>query len=113
MYEPIKNIPEEKLNYILYGTNELLEFNYVSKNGNTRNTKGTYEGVIPSLERRYVETKSGWIREWLQGYMIETECPVCKGKRLQNQYYQFTSIIKISLICVICLSVTYLILLKN
>ena len=67
MYEPIKNIPEEKLNYILYGTNELLEFNYVSKNGNTRNTKGTYEGVIPSLERRYVETKSGWIREWLQG----------------------------------------------
>lgn len=31
MYEPVKNIPEEKLNYILYGTNELLEFNYKSK----------------------------------------------------------------------------------
>ena len=38
-YEPVKNIPEEKLKYILYGTNELLEFNYKSKNGNTRNTK--------------------------------------------------------------------------
>ena len=84
MYEPVKNIPEEKLNYILYGTNELLEFNYKSKNGNTRNTKSTYEGVIPTLERRYIETKSGWIRDWLQGYMVETECPVCKGKRLQK-----------------------------
>ena len=84
MYEPVKNIPEEKLNYILYGTNELLEFNYKSKNGNTRNTKSTYEGVIPALERRYIETKSGWIRDWLQGYMVETECPVCKGKRLQK-----------------------------
>ena len=84
MFAPVKDIPEEKLNYILYGTNEILEFKYVSKNGSTRNTKGTYEGVIPTLERRYVETKSGWIREWLQGYMIETECPVCKGKRLQK-----------------------------
>lgn len=84
MYEPIKNISQEKLNYILYGTNDVLEFNYVSKNGNTRNTKGTYEGVIPALERRYVETKSGWIRDWLQGFMVETECPECKGKRLQK-----------------------------
>ena len=81
---PVKDIPREKLDYVLYGTNELLEFNYVSKNGNTRNTKGTYEGVIPALERRYIETKSGWIREWLDGYMVETECPVCKGKRLQK-----------------------------
>lgn len=84
MYDSIKNIPKEKLDYILYGTDETLEYNYVSKNGNTRNTKGPYEGVIPSLERRYVETKSGWIRDWLQGYMVETVCPVCKGKRLQD-----------------------------
>ena len=84
MFEPVKNIPEEKLNYILYGTNEVLEFKYVSKTGSTRNTKSTYEGVIPALERRYVETKSGWIRDWLSGYMIETECPTCHGKRLQK-----------------------------
>ena len=84
MFEPVKNIPEEKLNYILYGTNEVLEFKYVSKTGSTRNTKSTYEGVIPALERRYVETKSGWIRDWLSGYMIETQCPTCHGKRLQK-----------------------------
>ena len=84
MTAPIKDIPREKLNYILYGTDDVMEFNYISKNGNTRNTRNTYEGVIPALERRYVETKSGWIREWLDGYMVETECPVCKGKRLQK-----------------------------
>ena len=84
MFEPIKNIDREKLNYILYGTDEQLEFNYVSKTGNSRHTKSAYEGVIPALERRYIETKSTWIREWLQGYMIETKCPLCKGQRLQK-----------------------------
>lgn len=84
MHAPLKDIPREKLDYILYGTDEIMEFNYVSKNGNTRNARSTYEGVIPTLERRYVETKSGWIREWLDGFMVETECPVCKGKRLKK-----------------------------
>ena len=84
MFVPIKDIPKDKLDYILYGTDEILEFNYVSKNGNTRSTKGPYEGVIPSLERRYIETKSGWIRDWLSGFMVEMECPECKGKRLQK-----------------------------
>lgn len=84
MFVPIKDIPKDKLDYILYGTHEILEFNYVSKNGNTRSTKGPYEGVIPSLERRYIETKSGWIRDWLSGFMVEMECPECKGKRLQK-----------------------------
>lgn len=84
MYVPIKDIPRDKLNYILYGTDELLEFDYTSKNGNTRHTTNTYEGVIPTLERRYIETKSGWIRDWLGGFMVETECPECKGKRLQK-----------------------------
>ena len=84
MYAPLKDIPREKLDYVLYGTDEIMEFNYVSKNGNTRNTRDTYEGIIPNLERRYLETKSGWIREWLDGFMVETECPVCKGKRLKK-----------------------------
>ena len=84
MNMPIKDISKEKLDYILYGTNDMMTFKYVSKNGNTRKITNTYEGIIPTLERRYVETKSSWIREWLNGFMVETECPVCKGKRLQK-----------------------------
>ena len=82
--KPIKDLEEDKLNVILYGTKELLEYNYVSKNGNTRTTRDVFEGIIPNLERRYIETKSNWIRDWIEGYMTELECPKCKGSRLDD-----------------------------
>ena len=81
---PVKNLKRSELDIILYGSPELLEFNYVSKSGNTRNTKSYYEGIINNLERRYVETKSNWIREWIEGYMTELECPKCHGARLDE-----------------------------
>lgn len=84
MDTPIKNIPKDKLNIILYGTNEILEYKYTSKNGNTRNASGPFEGIITNLERRYVETKSGWIRDWIETFMIEDKCETCKGARLQE-----------------------------
>ena len=84
LYTPIKNIPKEKLNIILYGSDIPLEFNYTSKNGNTRNTVDYYEGVVNNLERRYIETKSNWIREWIENYMIDTTCPKCNGARLKD-----------------------------
>ena len=60
----------------------MLEFNYVSKNGNTRTQKDFYEGVITNLERRYIETKSGWIRDWLENYMVEYECDAWHDRSL-------------------------------
>ena len=81
---PIKKMPKEKLDILLYGTPDVLEFNYTSKNGNTRNSKDTYEGIITNLERRYVETKSGWIRDWISQYMMDLECPKCHGARLDD-----------------------------
>ena len=83
MNMPVKDIPREKLDIVLYGTDEVLEYNYVSKNGSTRKTKDTYEGIITNLERRYVETKSSWIREWIEQFMVEMECPTCHGARLK------------------------------
>ena len=80
----IKDLPKEKLDIILYGSKDILEFNYVSKNGNTRNARDYYEGVITNLERRYIETKSTWIREWIEGYMSESICATCNGSRLNN-----------------------------
>ena len=80
----IKDIPKDKLDIILYGSKDTLEFNYVSGNGNTRNTRDYYEGVINNLERRYIETKSGWIREWISQYMVDMECPKCGGARLDD-----------------------------
>ena len=81
---PIKKLPKEKLDIILYGTDEVLEYNYVSKNGSSRKTKETFEGIVVNLERRYLETKSEWIRDWIEGFMMESECPTCHGARLND-----------------------------
>ncbi len=81
---PIKDLKKSDLDIILYGTNEIIDYNFVSKNGNTRTTKDTYEGVITNLERRYVETKSTWIRQWIEQYMTELPCETCRGSRLDD-----------------------------
>ena len=81
---PVKDIPKDKMNIILYGTDEIIDFKYNSKNGGSRTTKSNFEGVINNLQRRYMETKSNWIREWLDGFMVESTCPTCNGARLHS-----------------------------
>ena len=81
---PIKDLDRKKLNIILYGSKDILQFNYISSNGNKRTVKDYYEGVVNNLERRYIETKSGWIRDWIGQYMQDMKCPDCLGARLDN-----------------------------
>lgn len=81
---PVGKIPKDKLDKILYGSVEVMNFKYVSKNGNIRTKSDFFEGIVNNLERRHVETTAGWIREWIEGFMIETECPLCHGTRLKN-----------------------------
>jgi len=81
--KPVKELTKEELDIILYGAKDAITFNYQAKNGNTRKTTSYYEGIITNLERRYIETKSTWIREWIEGYMTELECPTCHGSRLK------------------------------
>jgi len=82
--KPISKLTKKELDIILYGSDEPLEFNYISNNGNTRRTVDYFEGVVTNLERRYIETKSGWIRDWIEQYMTELECPTCHGARLHS-----------------------------
>jgi len=84
MNKPVKELTKKQLDIVLYGTNDILTFNYISKAGNTRTSKGVYEGIITNLERRYMETKSTWIREWIENYMTELVCPKCHGARLNS-----------------------------
>jgi len=81
---PVEKLPREKLDIILYGSPDIMNFNYQSRNGNTRTKTDFYEGIITNLERRYLETTAGWIREWIEGFMIEMECPTCHGRRLKD-----------------------------
>ena len=77
-------LSKKEQNYILYGSDEIIHFQYHSKSGNLYNQKDFYEGIINNLERRYMETSSTWIRDWLENYMLETICETCHGARLQD-----------------------------
>ncbi len=81
---PIKDIPKAKLDMILYGSDVPLDFNYISKKGDTRTKRDYFEGIVTCLERRYIETTATWVREWIDNFMIEQICPVCHGARLNS-----------------------------
>ena len=82
---PIKKLPRDFLNKILYGTGtEAIDFEYTSAAG-TRKYTSPFEGVIPTLERRYNETKSQGMRDFYEMYMSEMECPDCHGARLKPE----------------------------
>ena len=84
MNKPFEKLTKEETNIIFYGSTAILTFNYTSKTGNTRTTKGFFEGIITNLERRYMETKSTWIRQWIENYMTELKCEKCHGARLNE-----------------------------
>ena len=82
---PIKKLPREFLEKILYGTgNDEIDFEYTSSLG-TRKFKSPFEGVIPTLERRHSETKSQGMRTFYELYMSNLDCPTCKGARLKKE----------------------------
>ena len=82
--DPIEALPEPALDAILYGTKgEKLKLYYERANG--RGTlEQAFEGIIPSLERRYRETQSEAMRKELEECMSTSPCPACGGHRLSD-----------------------------
>ena len=82
---PIKKLPRDFLNKILYGTgDEKIDFEYTSSAG-IRKFTAPFEGVIPTLERRHNETKSQGMRAFYEMYMSDSPCPECHGARLKKE----------------------------
>jgi len=87
---PIKKLPREFLDKILYGTGtEEIDFRYTSAAGE-RKFKAPFEGVIPTLERRYRETKSQGMRDFYEYYMTDSPCEACHGARLRKESLSVT-----------------------
>lgn len=82
---PIKDLPEEILDIILYGTKgEKLKLTYQRKYASgTQYAK--FEGIIPNLERRREETNSEWAKAEIESYMVNMPCPDCHGARLKPE----------------------------
>ncbi|MHA1229091.1 MAG: excinuclease ABC subunit UvrA [Candidatus Helarchaeota archaeon] len=80
---PFGDLPKKFQDIILYGSNEIIKFN-IGGNGRMQHIfERSYEGIIKSLERRYVETKSQYIRQEIQKMMKKEKCPSCGGDRLR------------------------------
>jgi excinuclease ABC subunit A len=83
---PFEELPEAVQHAILHGTDEEIDVTYV----NSRNT-GRFEfqtkfpGAVADLARRYKETTSEGVKEWLEGFMTQLPCPDCGGKRLRPE----------------------------
>lgn len=82
---PFKDLPKEQQDIILYGSPDIIHFKLKSTSGRESIKDKPFEGIITSFERRYLETNSDWIREWIEGYMVESECMTCHGARLNDE----------------------------
>jgi len=84
---PFKELPQKIQKILLLGSGrEKMVFEYEHSNGRgSGEYEGRFEGVIPHLERRYRQTQSGGIRNWIEQYMSISPCPDCKGARLKPE----------------------------
>ena len=82
---PFKQLSKDKQDIILYGSPDIIHFELISTSGRKTNKDKHFEGIINQFERRYLETNSDWIREWIEGYMVESECKTCHGARLNDE----------------------------
>jgi excinuclease ABC subunit A len=88
---PWQDLTEDQQNLFLYGTNgERIYVSYRNRMGRRRAYTMAFEGLVPSLERRYRDTDSSQQRERIEEYMSFRPCPVCKGARLKPEVLAVT-----------------------
>lgn len=87
LYKSYKKIPQEAQNVILYGSgSQEFTYHYAHYDGKGHGEwTGRFEGIIPNLNRRYKQTKSQYIRSFIEEFMNTIPCPDCKGARLKKE----------------------------
>ena len=81
---PIKSIPKKKLNYLLYGSDTPIAYTLNSRSGIVQTKVEYIEGVVPMIERRFMETTSNMSREWYGTFIADQPCPTCHSARLNE-----------------------------
>ncbi len=88
---PWQELSEEQQNLFLYGTSgDRVYISYRNRMGRRRSYMLAFEGIVPSLQRRYRETDSSTQRERIEEYMSFRPCPTCKGARLKPEVLAVT-----------------------
>ena len=85
--KPFRTLSAKQKNILLYGSgSEKIKIQWRSRSGEgTGQFVRKFEGIIPSLLRRYRETSSDEIRHWIDKFMSQKKCPACKGTRLRPE----------------------------
>ncbi|MGM9942368.1 MAG: excinuclease ABC subunit UvrA [Bulleidia sp.] len=82
---PISSLSEEQMERLLHGSDRPISYRLTTSSGNEYKRNDYIEGVKDLIERRYRDTTSTMVKDWLHSFMKESPCPVCKGKRLNPQ----------------------------
>ena len=79
-----QDLPDEYQNLIFYGSHDKIEFTF-SRKGRHHRVNRRFEGVVSRMERIYMETKSNYMRSYINKFMSDRNCPVCSGTRLRPE----------------------------
>ncbi|MDR0453078.1 MAG: excinuclease ABC subunit UvrA, partial [Treponema sp.] len=83
---PFRDLPKKIINIIFYGTEDTITFKYENRDGtNYAAYKSEFPGILEELRRRYFETQSPGVKEWLEKFMSQKPCEDCGGKRLRPE----------------------------
>lgn len=88
---PFKDLPKKFKNELLYGTGDRkLKYELTSNRGKVQQREHTFEGLIVNLERRYRESNSDLMKEWMGKFMTVHKCEACQGRRLRPEVLAVT-----------------------
>jgi len=88
---PINKLPKKIVNAILYGTEDEVKVKYVNRDGTGHFQYNTqFPGILAELKRRYLETQSQGVKDWLEKFMSQKPCEDCGGKRLKPEVLAVT-----------------------
>jgi len=83
---PFEELPARVRDIVLHGSGkEQIKFRYLNEKGSRVDRSHSFEGIVPSLERRYRETDSVMVREELAKFLNAKPCPECDGTRLRRE----------------------------
>lgn len=89
MDTPFNELTNEQQDIILYGCDDKIPFSFKRRNKSYQVNR-QFEGVIPRMERLYIETKSNYSRKYISKFMSDRKCHVCHGKRLRHEVLAVT-----------------------
>lgn len=89
MDTPFNELTKEQQDIILYGCDDKIPFSFKRRNKSYQVNR-QFEGVIPRMERLYIETKSNYSRKYISKFMSDRKCHVCHGKRLRPEVLAVT-----------------------